>query len=152
MAFPSIYNPEAINIILSRLEKLTAQTTPNWGKMNAPQMLAHLNVSYDIDNGKIAAKTPAILKFVLRLFLKPIVVSEKPYKSNLRTAPAFIISSEKSFELEKKKLLDNLTETQVKGAKYYEGRESASFGKLTANEWNNLYYKHLNHHFIQFGI
>jgi len=38
------------------------------------------------------------------------------------------------------------------GALYFEGRESLSFGKLTSKEWNNLFYKHIDHHFTQFGI
>jgi hypothetical protein len=80
------------------------------------------------------------------------LVNEKPYKTNSRTAPAFIISSEKDFEVEKQKLIANIKETQAKGLSFYEGRESASIGKLTAVEWNNMYYKHLNHHFTQFGI
>jgi hypothetical protein len=152
MALPNIYEQGTINTILDRLEKLTPQTAPQWGKMNAPQMLAHLNVAYDIDNGKMEAKTPALVKFMLRLFLKPVLVNEKPYKTNSRTAPAFIINSEKDFETEKQKLIANIKETQAKGPSFYEGRESASVGKLTAIEWNNMYYKHLNHHFTQFGI
>jgi len=152
MALPNIYQQETTNAILGRLEKLTTQTAPQWGKMNAAQMLAHLNVAYDIDNGKIETNTPALVKFMLRLFLKPILVNEKPYKSNSRTAPAFLINSVKDFELEKQKLITNIKETQSKGVSFYEGRESASVGKLTAIEWNNMYYKHINHHFTQFGI
>ena len=152
MALPNIYEQETTNTILGRLEKLTPQTAPQWGKMNASQMLAHLNVAYDMDNGKIETKTPALVKFMLKLFLKPSLVNEKPYKSNSRTAPAFIISSERDFEIEKQKLIANTKETHAKGRAFYEGRESSSVGKLTAIEWNNMYYKHLDHHFTQFGI
>ena len=33
-----------------------------------------------------------------------------------------------------------------------DGRESLSFGPLTAVEWNGLFSKHLDHHLQQFGV
>jgi hypothetical protein len=152
MALPSIFETKTTESILSRLNHLTNTTQPLWGKMNAAQMLAHLNVAYDIDSGKIKSETPALMKFMLKLFLKPILVNEKPYKKNSRTAPLFLISSEKDFEKEKKSLIDNILESQNNGREYYEGRESNSVGKMNANEWSNMYYKHIEHHFTQFGI
>lgn len=152
MALPSIFETKTTETILSRLNILTNTTQPLWGKMNAAQMLAHLNVAYDIDSGKIKSETPALMKFMLKLFLKPILVNEKPYKKNSRTAPLFLISSEKDFEKEKKSLIDNILESQNNGREYYEGRESNSVGKMNANEWSNMYYKHIEHHFSQFGI
>ncbi len=152
MALPSIFETKTTESILSRLNNLTNTTQPLWGKMNAAQMLAHLNVAYDIDSGKIKSETPALMKFMLKLFLKPILVNEKPYKKNSRTAPLFLISSEKDFEKEKKSLIDNILESQNNGREYYEGRESNSVGKMNANEWSNMYYKHIEHHFSQFGI
>ncbi len=152
MALPSIFETKTTESILSRLNHLTNTTQPLWGKMNAAQMLAHLNVAYDIDSGKIKSETPALMKFMLKLFLKPILVNEKPYKKNSRTAPTFLISTEKDFEKEKKSLIDNILESQNNGREYYEGRESNSVGKMNANEWSNMYYKHIEHHFSQFGI
>jgi hypothetical protein len=152
MALPSIFETKTTETILSRLNNLTNTTQPLWGKMNAAQMLAHLNVAYDIDSGKIKSETPALMKFMLKLFLKPILVNEKPYKKNSRTAPTFLISTEKDFEKEKKSLIDNILESQNNGREYYEGRESNSVGKMNANEWSNMYYKHIEHHFSQFGI
>lgn len=152
MALPSIFETKTTESILSRLNHLTNTTQPLWGKMNAAQMLAHLNVAYDIDSGKIKSETPALMKFMLKLFLKPILVNEKPYKKNSRTAPTFLISTEKDFEKEKKSLIDNILESQNNGREYYEGRESNSVGKMNANEWSTMYYKHIEHHFSQFGI
>jgi hypothetical protein len=38
------------------------------------------------------------------------------------------------------------------GKEHFEGKESLSFGPMTAQEWNNLFYKHLDHHLNQFGV
>ena len=81
-----------------------------------------------------------------------MVVSEKPYSKNGRTAAQFIIADERDFETEKKRLIDFILKTQKLGEKYFDGKESHSFGVLTSNEWNTSFYKHLDHHLTQFGV
>ena len=88
----------------------------------------------------------------MKLFIKNGIVNEKSYPQNSRTAPEFIIADKRDFDLEKSKYIKNVRETEVHGAAYFEGKENPSMGKLTAVEWNNMFYKHTNHHFDQFGI
>ncbi len=152
MAIPSVYSPKTTEQTINRLNKLSAQTPPRWGKMDASQMLAHLNVSYDLAYGKISPRVSFFTKLMMKLFVKKIIVSEKKYSQNSRTNPVFIISNERDFEKEKIEYINNIIETEKKGAIYFEGKENASMGKLTAIEWNNMFYKHTNHHFEQFGI
>jgi hypothetical protein len=97
-------------------------------------------------------KPNAFAKFMMKLFVKKIVVSEKEYAKNGRTASQFIISDSKNFETEKKRLIDFIRKTQQLGEANFDGKESHSFGNLTSNEWNNLFYKHLDHHLRQFGV
>jgi hypothetical protein len=80
------------------------------------------------------------------------VINEKPYPKNSRTAPAFIIADERKFEEEKARLIGYLQKTCALGSAGFEGKESLSFGKLSAPEWSNLFYKHLDHHLRQFGV
>jgi PHD/YefM family antitoxin component YafN of YafNO toxin-antitoxin module len=120
--------------------------------MTVAQMLAHCNVSYEMVYTEKHPKPKGLMKLMLKLFVKQTVVSEKPYKKNSRTAPAFLITDEKDFEKEKKRLTDYLIKTQELGEAYFHNKESHSFGPLTKTEWNNLFYKHLNHHLEQFGV
>ena len=152
MAYPSIFESNVLDSIFKRLEKLSPSTVPQWGKMNAGQMLAHLNVSYDITYGKTTVKNNFLMKMILKILVKPMVVGNKPYKKNSQTAPYFVVADERDFEAEKSKLIAYMKQMQQEGAAKYEGKESASFGKMTAQEWSNQYYKHLDHHFTQFGI
>lgn len=152
MALPNIFKIETTDLLFSRLEKLTPQSQPIWGKMDVAKMLAHVNVTYDLNEGRIVSKTPFFMKFILKAMVKPIVVGEKPYTHNSRTAPVFLIISEKDFEKEKANLIANIKAVQAKGVAHFEGKDSSSFGKLTAIEWNNMFYKHLDHHFRQFGV
>ena len=138
--------------VLKRLENLSIDTNPKWGKMDVAQMLAHLNVAYDYSNGKLEANNSWLAKIMLKAFVKKIVVGEKPYAKNSRTAPDFLITTSKEFEIEKLKLFTNIKETEQKGAIHFGGKESASFGPLTAKEWSIMFYKHIDHHLTQFGV
>ena len=58
----------------------------------------------------------------------------------------------KDFETEKERLVVFLRNTQQLGEDYFDGKESHSFGKLSKEEWNNMFYKHIDHHLSQFGV
>ncbi len=152
MALPSIFDSNTTQKHLERLEKLTANTKPQWGKMNAPQMLAHLNVAYTASDSSSSKKKSFMNQLLMKLFVKGIVVGEKPYPKNSRTAPEFIIADERVFEKEKAILISNIKDIEAKGSTYFSGRENPAFGVLTTQEWSNLFYKHIEHHFEQFGI
>ena len=148
----NIFKIEVTNEVIERIENLTMNSQPNWGKMSVSQMLAHCSVTYEMVYTDKHAKPNVLTKFMLKLFVKKIVVSEKGYAKNGRTAPQFLIVDEKDFQTEKKKLIDYIKKTQELGTTYFEGKESHSFGKLSSVEWNNSFYKHLNHHLDQFGV
>ncbi|WP_273444837.1 DUF1569 domain-containing protein [Neolewinella agarilytica] len=150
--YPSIFDPATTEAMLNRLEGISADTTPQWGKMNAGQMLAHLNVAYDITNGKLPVSYNPFMRLMLKMFVKKIVVGSKPYAKNGQTAPVFIIEGDRDFATEKAKLIANMKAIEAEGAAAYEGRVSPSFGKLSSQEWSNQFWKHMDHHFTQFGV
>ncbi len=148
----NMFDRKEADYLLARLDKLFAESRPEWGKMDAAQMLAHLNVQFEMVYSDVHPKATGVKKFLLKLFVKNGVVNEKPYPKNSRTAPAFIQISNKNFEKEKERLVDFINKTQKLGESSFEGRESNSFGVLTVKEWNNSFVKHMDHHFIQFGV
>lgn len=152
MTIPNIFEKSISDLIIARIEKLTPETQANWGKMNVAQMLAHCNVTYEMVFTHKHQKPNAFLKFILKLLVKNNVVNEKPYKKNGQTAPQFIIVDEKDFDFEKKRLISYINQSQELGATYFDNKESHSFGKLSKTEWNNLFFKHLDHHLNQFGV
>lgn len=148
----NIFKKDDVTSIVNRIEKLSSETTPEWGKMNVGQMLAHLNVSYDMVYTDKYPRPGAIGRFFIKLLAKNAVVGPKPYQKNGRTAPQFVISDERDFQVEKKRLIDHLWKTQTLGESHFDNKESHSFGKLTKEEWNVLFSKHLDHHLTQFGV
>lgn len=152
MPLPDIFTQEVSGQLIARINRLAPDTRPQWGLMDAGQMLAHLNVMYELVYEHKHPRPGLLMKFMLKTFVKKIVTSEVPYKRSSRTAPAFLIRGTRNFEQERQRLADFIGRTQQLGAHSFDGRESHSFGPLSRQEWNNMFYKHLDHHLTQFGV
>ena len=152
MALPNIFSKEVSDKMIERINNLTPTTAAKWGKMNVAQMIAHCNVTYELSFEKNRPKPSAFNKLILKLFVKKLVTNEAPYKKNSQTGPQFIIKDTKNFETEKQRLVDYINKTQQMGEAQFENREQVAFGVLTKTEWNNMFYKHLDHHLSQFGV
>lgn len=149
----NVFNKEDVQEIVNRINNLHPTSQPLWGTMNVAQMLAHCNVPYGFTFNPGSVKKPNFfMKWILKTFVKKIVLNPSPYKQNERTAPYFIITDTRDFKKEQQLLIDNIQKTQQLGADYFDGLENFSFGKMTAEEWNTMYYKHLDHHLRQFNV
>lgn len=149
---PDIFCKAVSREVINRIEKLDSLTQPIWGKMNVAQMLAHCCVSYEYVYENRYKPPGFLMKLILKNMVKNTVVNETAYKRNNRTAPDFLITDERDFQIEKERLIAYIEKTQELGKSYFKDRESHSFGKLTCTEWNNMFYKHLDHHLTQFGV
>ncbi|WP_433830934.1 DUF1569 domain-containing protein [Flavobacterium anhuiense] len=148
----NVFLKEDCGQFINRINQLKSDTKPLWGTMSVDQMLAHCNVTYEMVYDNIHQKPNAFMGFLLKSFVKKKVVDESPYPKNIRTAPQFIIKGDRDFELEKNRLVAYIIKTLELGKESFEGKESLSFGKLSSEEWNNMFAKHLDHHFSQFGV
>ncbi len=148
----NVFDQNDTEEIINRINQLTPDTKQLWGKMSVAQMLAHCNVTYELVYDNKHPKPGAIKQFLLKAFVKKIVVNEKPFKKNAPTAPEFLVKDDKDFEIEKKRLIDHIRKTQQLGEAHFDGKASHSFGVLTSAEWNNQFAKHLDHHLTQFGV
>ena len=82
----NIFNEDDAKGILNRIQNLSDITQGHWGKMTVSQMLAHCCVTYEFVYDNVHPVQGAFKKFLLKRFVKPFVVSEKPYKRNSRTS------------------------------------------------------------------
>lgn len=149
----NVFDAKDAQEYINRINNLTPETQRKWGKMSVNQVLAHLNVAYDLTFTPEKFPKPSfIAKFLLSKFVKPKITNEIPYKQSLPTSPAFIIADERNYEEEKAKLIGNIQRVQQLGREAFEGKENINFGKMAAQGWNNMFAKHLNHHLEQFGV
>jgi len=153
MALPNIFTEEVAEEMIGRIERLSSESQRQWGKMDVARMLAHCCVSYEmIYEPDKHPKPNAIMGLILKYFAKNSIVNEKPIRRNIPTAPQFIMKSDKDFAKEKVRLIDYIRRTREIGEDAFDGKVSASFGKMNKTEWNNMLYKHLDHHLTQFGV
>ena len=152
----SIFDEAGAQALISRIKQLTPDAQAGWGRMNVSQMLAHCCKPFDtIYDPTYAEKYPrpnALIRFFLKLFIKPIVVGEKPYKKNARTAPEFVVDDDRDFATEQARLIAYVQQVYEAGVAEFDGKDSHSFGPLTAKEWDVLFYKHTSYHLDQFGV
>lgn len=152
MTFPNLFTKAVSDQLVSRINQLTPETQQQWGKMNVAQMMAHCCVAYETVYTDKHPRPNAFARFLIRLLAKSTVTGPKPYPKNGRTAAHFVISDERDFESEKGRLIDFINKTQQLGESHFDGKESHSMGTFTLDEWNSLFYKHLDHHLTQFGV
>lgn len=150
--YPDLFDAAGVESVAQRIAALTPETRPRWGKMSVSEMLAHVNVAYEMVYTTKHRRPNPIMRWVLRTIVKQKVVGPDPYPRSTPTAPAFRITDTRDFATERDRLLGYLQQVAAEGRARFEGRESLSFGPLTATEWNGLFAKHLDHHLQQFGV
>jgi hypothetical protein len=152
MAYPSIYNASTTEELFRRIDLLNPESRALWGKMTVGQMLSHCSVPYEQILGLNTDQPPFLMRVILNLFLKKSMVNEVPYKQNLPTSPKFIRADSYHFSKVRDRLKELIQTIQEMGAEQLSNTPSLSLGKLSAIEWNNLLYKHIDHHLAQFGV
>lgn len=145
----SLLNSKSHQEIQERIAKLSPESRPIWGKMNAGQMLKHCQRPLEIAvHQKDFGLKPNIL---VKLFFKKAMYSDKPFMKNMPTPKGFIVSEDVDFNTEKESLLKLINAFyQLKDQN--EWNPHPVFGKLSSQEWGQMQYKHLDHHLKQFGV
>lgn len=152
MALPDLFSATDVQHLIQRIDQLTPATQALWGKMNVAQMVKHCTISFEQALEKNNQRPPAMMRWMLQLFFRKSMVNEVPYKQNLPTAPAFKIVDQPTFQNEQLKLKALILEFSARGRQHFEGKPQLTLGKLSALEWNNLMFKHIDHHLRQFGV
>lgn len=138
------YNTEIIN----RINKLKPDSKPLWGKMSVSQMMAHCTEAMRSAFGEIKLKRN-FMGVIFGNIAKKSILSDKPIKHGLPTDKNFVIKEDKNFEQEKNRLIEYVKKFD---AKFLTNDPHPFFGKMTADEWDKITAKHLDHHLRQFGV
>lgn len=145
---PRLDDPTTHHDCLQRIERLSAETQPEWGRMTAAQMLSHCAEILEVSNGKPLGNMPLVAR-LLKGFVRQMVVNDKPYPRNTKTHPQYRQTQDKDFEAEKRRLLEAMSTFAASAGSDI---PHPLFGRMTAEEKGWAMYKHLDHHLTQFGV
>ena len=148
MEVKNLLDPEVKQEMIDRLNNLKPSSQRVWGTMDAAQMLAHVQRPLGVAIGQHKLKSNILMK-LLSPFIRKQLYNDKPYRRNLPTDKTYKIADHREFEKEKQQLLSMLNsfseETITKEPHPY-------FGSFTTEQWSKMNWKHLDHHFHQFGV
>jgi hypothetical protein len=147
----NIHEAATLQEFIERINKLRPDAQRHWGKMTVAQMLAHCATALEVNVGDRVSKQGLMGKLFGRI-AKKSVVSAEPFKQGLPTDPSFVQKEDKDFEQEKARLLALLKRLSASDPHALAKNPHPFFGKMTAEEWNTLNFKHLDHHLRQFGV
>jgi hypothetical protein len=152
MAIKTVLSATGYEEIKNRIESLTPNSERQWGKMDVAQMLAHCSKLIEQTLGKIPFKDES--NFLSRTVIRWIAfknMEKGAFAKDLPTVKGFAITDERQFALEKKRLLDNLTDFYAQGQNGHLMPHPA-FGQFTNEEWGQFMHLHLAHHLTQFSV
>jgi len=146
----NLFDDHDRKLILDRISRLPASANRHWGKMTPAQALTHLAIAIENAAGEGKQAQGLLGKIVTPLILWK-VTDDKPFSHNAPTDPSFVVSDERDFEKEKARLVAAIGRLSAGGLRRVEKSVHPFFGRLTADQWGRLAYKHLDHHLRQFG-
>lgn len=146
----SIFNPDDNRELINRVQTLTPDVKPVWGKMTAAQMVLHAQAPFKVALKELQLKR-GIVGILFGSMAKKKLVGPEPFGKNLPTAPAFKVTTHPEFEKEKQNLIDFLHRIIKAGPSGITKEPHPFFGKMTSQEWDILLFKHMDHHLRQFG-
>ena len=144
----SIWQSDACEELLTRVERLQPIAPAQWGKMNCSRMLVHVTDGLRMATGELAV---APKKMPLRYTpIKQLVIYWLPFPKGAPTAPELLARTPDEWQAEVSQFKEALRQF-VSNSQRTVWPEHPAFGKLTAKDWGVLMYRHIDHHFKQFG-
>jgi len=146
----NLFDTKDYKALKKRIESLSEGSERKWGSLTHEQVLAHCTKVL-----KVAITDYKWQYFLGKLFgkivVKNILANKYEMKKGIKSSKKLFEAHPKSFDEEKAILLDTLEQFYKNGSAFYENKLHPFFGRLTADVWNTLTYKHLNHHLTQFS-
>jgi hypothetical protein len=147
----NLFQQEAVDEILLRIDRLQPASPRQWGKMEVAQMMAHCSAALDMASGRLNEPRVLIGRLIGPLF-KSIYTNEKPFSRNSPTAPKLVFSDQRDFAREHEQLKAKVREFHSGGEAGCTKYPHPFFGAFTPQQWSRGMYKHLDHHLRQFGV
>lgn len=140
------------NALIERLDKLSGDEKPLWGKMNAEQMMSHLVQAGELP---FVASVADRSSFLSRTIIKPLILYVLPMPKEVKVSPDMDQQANgrrsQGFETDRSLLIHSINKLGTLPADH-QCLQHPFFGKMSAKEWAVIAYKHIDHHLKQFGV
>ncbi len=145
----SLFDAEAFSEIKNRLNNLSENSERQWGKMTPGQMVHHCQAPLNIMLEKVDYGFKP--NWLAKVFFKKSLYSDKLWKKNMFTPKQFRETGTRDLVREKQNLEALIDEAGGQRDRA-EWNPHPGFGYFTKEQYGKMQYKHLDHHFRQFGI
>ena len=146
----NLFQPDAVEEVMARIEQLKPSSQPAWGKMNVAQMVAHCSTTMDMASGKFVAKR-TLLGRIVGPRVRHILKDESPMRRNSPTVKELRVGV-CDFAQEHERLKQCVRQFHEGGEARCTRHPHPFFGNITPLEWSTGMYKHVDHHLKQFGV
>jgi hypothetical protein len=146
----NLFQPNAVDTLISRIDQLQPSSQRQWGKMDVAQMMAHCSAAMDMASGKLVIKRGLIGRVIGPRF-RNLMTNDKPFGRGTPTAKELKIVDPRAFAKEQERLKQCVREFHQGGESQCTTHPHPFFGPLTPLEWSTGMYKHIDHHLRQFG-
>lgn len=145
----TLYHEGRRQELKTRLGRLNADSRPQWGKFDAPKMIVHCSDAIRMALGKLPTESKRLP--IRHPPLKQLLVYWLPWPKGAPTARELLERTPADWGSEVARLMELLEEagTVPRG---FEWPEHPAFGRMSHRAWGVLGYRHLDHHFRQFGV
>jgi len=147
----NLFDPARATELRERIQRLRPDSPRVWGKMTAPQAMAHCAVALEWAVGDTVAPRMMIGRVIGGVVRRLAVRDDEPMKRNAPTAPDLRIVDERELATEQARLNRLIDRFSAGGPAGCTTHPHAFFGRMTPDEWAVLMYKHVDHHLRQFG-
>jgi hypothetical protein len=145
----TLWNEASRHELIERLTRLTPDTRPLWGRMDASRMLSHIGSAFRMAKGDlIAAPKNLPLRYPV---IKQLIIYWIPFPKGAPTAPELLTRTVIDWNENVDDVRAQIESFGTLDKNHRWGRHPA-FGNLTPREWGVLGYRHTDHHFRQFGV
>ena len=146
----NLFEPDAVEEVMTRIEQLKPTSQRQWGKMDVAQMMAHCSATLEMASGKFVAKR-SLLGRIVGPRVRHVLSDDSPFPRNRPTAKELRVGV-CNFTQEHKRLKESVLQFHEGGESQCTSHPRPFFGKITPLEWSTGMYKHLDHHLKQFGV
>jgi hypothetical protein len=142
---------DAVAQCCERLERLDPNAQGRWGRMNVHQMICHLNDSFKVAaGGRTVSRAPVPIP---RSWIKWMALrSPLPWAHNLPTRPEIAQGRGGTPPLDWARDREELHGLIISFPKRKDFGVHPVFGPMSYGDWQIWGYRHVDHHFRQFGV